>query len=171
MNQPNICGDVWVCNSDGYVGQVCLLSMIPEAQSKACLSVCSARIVCVAAVPGARLNSDKPRTDGDRNNLHSFSQKKIKSSKSTSSFKQKKSVPSESDDDDIGHGAENIIAFDSSDDDDADMGTSFIGLSTHFIDMLFPYMACGCAKHAKILRIYSVNSVLCFLFFKKKQRL
>lgn len=138
MNQPNICGDVWVCNSDGYVGQVCLLSMIPEAQSKACLSVCSARIVCVAAVPGARLNSDKPRTDGDRNNLHSFSQKKIKSSKSTSSFKQKKSVPSESDDDDIGHGAENIIAFDSSDDDDADMGTSFIGGSSAFGGRMSP---------------------------------
>ena len=25
-------GDIWVCNSDGYVGHFCLVSMVPEAQ-------------------------------------------------------------------------------------------------------------------------------------------
>ncbi|XP_022099543.1 rho guanine nucleotide exchange factor 17-like isoform X3 [Acanthaster planci] len=46
--------DVWVCNSDGYVGQVCLLSLTPEPTVAFCISVCSARILCIAPVPGAQ---------------------------------------------------------------------------------------------------------------------
>ena len=129
-------GDVWVCNSDGYVGQVCLLTMIPEATVKNSLTVCSTRIVCVSAVPGAKLTNSK----AEKNNLNNTakrmdsnaslsSKKSAKSSKSSlsSSKHSKKSIPSESDDDDIAHGAESIIAFDSSDDEDAMMGTNFIG--------------------------------------------
>ncbi|CAM9604887.1 unnamed protein product [Lampetra planeri] len=44
--------EVWVCNSDGYVGQVCLLSVRPDPMVEACIAVCSARILCIAPVPG-----------------------------------------------------------------------------------------------------------------------
>lgn len=44
--------DVWVCNSDGYVGQVCILSLQPEPTVTSCNGVCNARILCVASVPG-----------------------------------------------------------------------------------------------------------------------
>lgn len=44
--------DVWVCNSDGYVGQVCVLSLSPEPpQVTSCNGVCNARILCVAGIP------------------------------------------------------------------------------------------------------------------------
>lgn len=43
--------DVWVCNSDGYVGQVCVLSLSPEPTVTSCNGVCNARILCIAAVP------------------------------------------------------------------------------------------------------------------------
>ncbi|XP_045481375.1 rho guanine nucleotide exchange factor 17 isoform X3 [Harmonia axyridis] len=42
---------VWVCNSDGYVGQVCILSFQPEPTVLSCNSVCNARILCIASVP------------------------------------------------------------------------------------------------------------------------
>lgn len=46
--------DVWVCNSDGYVGQVCVLSLSPEPpQVTSCNGICNARILCVAGVPVA----------------------------------------------------------------------------------------------------------------------
>ena len=41
--------------------------------------------------------------------------------------KHKKSVPSESEEDDQPVGPENIIPFDSSDEEDGDMGNSYIG--------------------------------------------
>ncbi|KAI5726828.1 hypothetical protein M8J76_009159 [Diaphorina citri] len=43
--------DVWVCNSDGYVGQVCVLSLYPEPSVVSCNGVCNARILCVACIP------------------------------------------------------------------------------------------------------------------------
>ncbi|XP_030237172.1 rho guanine nucleotide exchange factor 17 [Gadus morhua] len=46
--------EVWVCNSDGYVGQVCLLNIKDEPTVEACIAVCSARIICIAAVPGLK---------------------------------------------------------------------------------------------------------------------
>lgn len=54
MSGPNgsSCHDVWVCNSDGYVGQVCVLSLDPEPTVTSCNGVCNARILCIAAVPG-----------------------------------------------------------------------------------------------------------------------
>ncbi|RWS17899.1 rho guanine nucleotide exchange factor 17-like protein, partial [Dinothrombium tinctorium] len=45
--------DVWICNSDGYVGQVCVLSMQPDPNVTSCNGVCNARILCVTAIPGA----------------------------------------------------------------------------------------------------------------------
>ena len=174
--QERTFGDVWVCNSDGYVGQVCLVSMIPEAQPKACLSVCSARIVCISAVPGTRLvNSKQGSTNNNNNNsnrklqsIHeaiSNSNKKIKSSKhSPSNLKHKKSFPSESDDDDIGHGAESIIAFDSSDDDDGDIGGHFMGM---FSWILFCYSFSVLVFY---LFIFSDADVLCYFPFSTEIR-
>lgn len=51
---PNQFGfkDVWICNSDGYVGQVCVLSMQPDPNVTSCNGVCNARILCVTAIPG-----------------------------------------------------------------------------------------------------------------------
>lgn len=50
--------DVWVCNSDGYVGQVCVLSLVPEPTVTSCNGVCNARILCVASVPAFLNDSD-----------------------------------------------------------------------------------------------------------------
>ena len=47
--------DVWVCNSDGYVGQVCVLSLRPEPTVICCNGVCNARILSIVSVP-----SDNP---------------------------------------------------------------------------------------------------------------
>ncbi|XP_006870335.1 PREDICTED: rho guanine nucleotide exchange factor 17 [Chrysochloris asiatica] len=59
---PEPAPEVWVCNSDGYVGQVCLLSLRAEPDVEACIAVCSARILCIEAVPGLqhRCNRDQP---------------------------------------------------------------------------------------------------------------
>ena len=50
-------GDIWVCNSDGYVGHFCLVSMVPEAQ------VCNAVYFYLFAVSFAysqgNIKSDK----------------------------------------------------------------------------------------------------------------
>uniref|UniRef100_A0A7M4FKD3 Rho guanine nucleotide exchange factor 17 n=1 Tax=Crocodylus porosus TaxID=8502 RepID=A0A7M4FKD3_CROPO len=51
---PESAFEVWVCNSDGYVGQVCLLSIKKEPTVEACIAVCSARILCIASVPGLK---------------------------------------------------------------------------------------------------------------------
>ncbi|XP_071951470.1 rho guanine nucleotide exchange factor 17-like [Antedon mediterranea] len=51
--------DVWVCNSDGYVGQVCLLSMTPDPNVVSCISVCSTRILCVMSVPAGPDHSNR----------------------------------------------------------------------------------------------------------------
>lgn len=46
--------DVWVCNSDGYVGQVCILTLNPEPAVTSCNGVCNARILSVTSVPVSR---------------------------------------------------------------------------------------------------------------------
>ena len=50
--QPDLNYEVWVCNSDGCVGQICFLSMTPEPSVSTINTVCSARIKCIAQVPG-----------------------------------------------------------------------------------------------------------------------
>ncbi|XP_067128079.1 rho guanine nucleotide exchange factor 17-like [Centruroides vittatus] len=52
LNQYNM-RDVWVCNSDGYVGQVCVLSLQPDPTVTSCNGVCNARILCLASIPAA----------------------------------------------------------------------------------------------------------------------
>ncbi|XP_060537321.1 rho guanine nucleotide exchange factor 17-like isoform X2 [Cylas formicarius] len=51
--------DVWVCNSDGYVGQVCVLTLNekPEPTVTSCNGVCNTRILCIASVPGPGLGN------------------------------------------------------------------------------------------------------------------
>ncbi|XP_016063968.1 PREDICTED: rho guanine nucleotide exchange factor 17 [Miniopterus natalensis] len=58
---PEPSPEVWVCNSDGYVGQVCLLSLHAEPDVEACIAVCSARILCIGAVPGLQPRSQRER--------------------------------------------------------------------------------------------------------------
>uniref|UniRef100_A0A670Z8F7 Rho guanine nucleotide exchange factor 17 n=1 Tax=Pseudonaja textilis TaxID=8673 RepID=A0A670Z8F7_PSETE len=55
--------EVWVCNSDGYVGQVCLLSIRKEPIVEACIAVCSARILCIASVPGRGIEVASPASE------------------------------------------------------------------------------------------------------------
>ncbi|XP_071861961.1 rho guanine nucleotide exchange factor 17 isoform X7 [Bombus fervidus] len=58
--------DVWVCNSDGYVGQVCVLSLTPEPpQVTSCNGVCNARILCVAGIPACTQSSSSDDSDSD----------------------------------------------------------------------------------------------------------
>ncbi|XP_012501222.1 PREDICTED: rho guanine nucleotide exchange factor 17 [Propithecus coquereli] len=58
---PEPSPEVWVCNSDGYVGQVCLLSLRAEPDVEACIAVCSARILCIGAVPGLQPRCHRER--------------------------------------------------------------------------------------------------------------
>uniref|UniRef100_A0A8D9BUD0 Rho guanine nucleotide exchange factor 17 n=1 Tax=Cacopsylla melanoneura TaxID=428564 RepID=A0A8D9BUD0_9HEMI len=55
--------DVWVCNSDGYVGQVCVLSLHPEPSVVSCNGVCNARILCVACIPPLDHRNNAPNED------------------------------------------------------------------------------------------------------------
>ncbi|XP_007448136.1 PREDICTED: rho guanine nucleotide exchange factor 17 [Lipotes vexillifer] len=64
---PEPTPEVWVCNSDGYVGQVCLLSLRAEPDVEACIAVCSARILCIGAVPGLQRRCHRERTASLRN--------------------------------------------------------------------------------------------------------
>ncbi|KAJ8678665.1 hypothetical protein QAD02_014452, partial [Eretmocerus hayati] len=60
--------DVWVCNSDGYVGQVCVLSLRPEPpQVTSCNGVCNARILSVAGIPACSPASSSDDSDSDEN--------------------------------------------------------------------------------------------------------
>lgn len=65
--------DVWVCNSDGYVGQVCVLSLLsPEPTVTSCNGVCNARILCLASVPAfnRKLLSDSIATSSPSRKSH-----------------------------------------------------------------------------------------------------
>ncbi|XP_059489276.1 rho guanine nucleotide exchange factor 17 isoform X2 [Neocloeon triangulifer] len=43
--------DMWICNSDGYVGQVCVLHLADEPKVLSTNEVCESRILCMAAAP------------------------------------------------------------------------------------------------------------------------
>eukprot|EP00794_Sanderia_malayensis_P007578 gene7578-8417_t len=137
-------GDVWVCNSDGYVGQVCLVSMVPEAQSRPCVTVCSARIQCISPVPGSKLiSTNRPKTIDSRKmaGIHEGATRSKKSKSKNPAhllMKSKKSLPSESDEDEATDRRQEIIAFDSPDEEDGDMGSTFIGGSVVFGGRMSP---------------------------------
>ncbi|XP_022061774.2 rho guanine nucleotide exchange factor 17 isoform X1 [Acanthochromis polyacanthus] len=104
--------EVWVCNSDGYVGQVCLLNIKDEPTVEACIAVCSARIICIAAVPGlkGRERGSEPAiapTSGTQG--HHQQQLHISISHSTLELTEQPTGP----------GAE-LVPFDSDDTDDED---------------------------------------------------
>ncbi|CAI9732281.1 rho guanine nucleotide exchange factor 17-like [Octopus vulgaris] len=78
--------EVWVCNSDGYVGHMCLLSLQPEPIVTLNTPVpgCNARILCICAVPaysGGRRSSMKNRrnrnADSSSNNMTSIDRPRI----------------------------------------------------------------------------------------------
>ncbi|KAF7404045.1 hypothetical protein HZH68_006839 [Vespula germanica] len=51
--------DVWICNSDGYVGQVCVLSLnLDPPQVTSCNGVCNAKILCIAGIPACTPGSN-----------------------------------------------------------------------------------------------------------------
>ncbi|XP_047449304.1 LOW QUALITY PROTEIN: rho guanine nucleotide exchange factor 17-like [Mugil cephalus] len=104
--------EVWVCNSDGYVGQVCLLNIKDEPTVEACIAVCSARIICIAAVPGlkGRERGSEPAvaiTSGAAG--HGQQQLHISISQTTLELTEQPTGP----------GAE-LVPFDSDDTDDED---------------------------------------------------
>lgn len=45
--------DIWVCNSDGFLGQVYLLTLTPQPKIVSCHGVCESRILCIASIPGS----------------------------------------------------------------------------------------------------------------------
>ncbi|GIY29151.1 rho guanine nucleotide exchange factor 17 [Caerostris extrusa] len=49
--------DVWICSSDGYVGQVSVLTFQNEPVIASSVDICKARILCIAAVPGVSSGS------------------------------------------------------------------------------------------------------------------
>jgi hypothetical protein len=64
--------DVWVCNSDGYVGQVCILSLQPEPTVTSCNGVCNARILCIASVPGVSYRGNNNREEAEEHKTIQF---------------------------------------------------------------------------------------------------
>lgn len=86
--------DVWVCNSDGYVGQVCILSLNqPEPTVTSCNGVCNAKILCIASVPGySESNYNSSIIDEQTRSSFSISTNSMVSSKVSSN----KTTPSES---------------------------------------------------------------------------
>ncbi|KAL1493208.1 hypothetical protein ABEB36_011305 [Hypothenemus hampei] len=46
--------DVWLCNSDGHVGQICILNLNEKCEPTltSCNGICSSRILCITSVPG-----------------------------------------------------------------------------------------------------------------------
>nr|XP_020475604.1 rho guanine nucleotide exchange factor 17 isoform X2 [Monopterus albus] len=104
--------EVWVCNSDGYVGQVCLLNIKDEPTVEACIAVCSARIICIAAVPGLKgreRGSEPALTPTSAAPGHTQQQLHISISHSSLEPKEQPT----------GSGAE-LVPFDSDDTDDED---------------------------------------------------
>ncbi|XP_016139889.1 rho guanine nucleotide exchange factor 17 [Sinocyclocheilus grahami] len=106
--------EVWVCNSDGYVGQVCLLNIRDEPTVEACIAVCSARIICIAAVPGLknreRVGHSTPSAPSESNPAASAQpQLHICISGSSLELSKPPAVP-----------AAELVPFDSDDTDDED---------------------------------------------------
>ncbi|XP_020564037.1 rho guanine nucleotide exchange factor 17 isoform X2 [Oryzias latipes] len=103
--------EVWVCNSDGYVGQVCLLNIKDEPTVEACIAVCSARIICIAAVPGlkGRDRGSEPTPSSTAAGHSQQQQLHISISRSTLELAEQPTGP----------GAE-LVPFDSDDTDDED---------------------------------------------------
>ncbi|XP_014901490.1 rho guanine nucleotide exchange factor 17 [Poecilia latipinna] len=102
--------EVWVCNSDGYVGQVCLLNIKDEPTVEACIAVCSARIICIAAVPGLK-GRDRVSEPAPTSGPPTHPQQQLDISISPSTLE-----PTEQP---TGPGAE-LVPFDSDDSDDED---------------------------------------------------
>uniref|UniRef100_A0A665UG04 Rho guanine nucleotide exchange factor 17 n=1 Tax=Echeneis naucrates TaxID=173247 RepID=A0A665UG04_ECHNA len=101
--------EVWVCNSDGYVGQVCLLNIKDEPTVEACIAVCSARIICIAAVPGLKGRSVDTCLKSERWFDFLWEQLHISISHSSLELTERPTGP----------GAE-LVPFDSDDTDDED---------------------------------------------------
>ncbi|XP_068156307.1 LOW QUALITY PROTEIN: uncharacterized protein [Drosophila tropicalis] len=82
--------DVWVCNSDGYVGQVCIMSLHPEPNVTSCNGVCNARILCVASVPAYSAGASNRRSGsaGDQSGAAHDDAKDTKGSKHGHSYTQ-----------------------------------------------------------------------------------
>lgn len=119
--------DVWICNSDGYVGQVCVvhsqvLSGSPEPTLTSCNGVCNARILCLAAVPAYNRKLNESTASFSSNASSSPSRK----SQGSSNLKKKPSNVSTKSNDSSGCGTnssgnerdESVTSNDSSDDSD-----------------------------------------------------
>ncbi|KAM4742996.1 LOW QUALITY PROTEIN: rho guanine nucleotide exchange factor 17 [Anableps anableps] len=102
--------EVWVCNSDGYVGQVCLLNIKDEPTVEACIAVCSARIICIAAVPGLK-GRDRVSEPAPTSGPPSHPQQQLNISISPSALELTEQP--------TGPGAD-LVPFDSDDSDDED---------------------------------------------------
>jgi hypothetical protein len=50
-NDPN---DVWICSSDGQVGQICILNTSPELVVSSCNTISNSKIMCMQCVPPYR---------------------------------------------------------------------------------------------------------------------
>ncbi|XP_017090454.2 rho guanine nucleotide exchange factor 17 isoform X2 [Drosophila bipectinata] len=71
--------DVWVCNSDGYVGQVCIMSLHPEPNVTSCNGVCNARILCVASVPAYSSAASSRNSSGEQHDKQEEKEKRKES--------------------------------------------------------------------------------------------
>ncbi|XP_065577659.1 rho guanine nucleotide exchange factor 17-like isoform X2 [Artemia franciscana] len=65
--------EVWLCNSDSYVGQICLLSLDPEPNVASCQTVCNSKITSILSVPGAHLSLSKDSDESAESMRHTSS--------------------------------------------------------------------------------------------------
>lgn len=60
-SDPN---DVWICSTDGQMGQICIINTVPELSVSSYNTVCNSRITCIQCVPPYRLKrfDSNPKT-------------------------------------------------------------------------------------------------------------
>lgn len=129
LDRGNHCGsgDVWVCNSDGYVGQVCILRMGSQIQPCGSITVCMSRILCISPVPGTKfIGMEALQSESEtKSDTQSISLSSEKSGKTNTN--RQVSHSGFASDEDVA-GPQNIMAFDSSSEDEEGLGAdSFLG--------------------------------------------
>ncbi|XP_063914840.1 rho guanine nucleotide exchange factor 17-like isoform X2 [Zophobas morio] len=150
--------DVWVCNSDGYVGQVCILSLQPEPTVTSCNGVCNARILCIASVPGVSYKGNNNREETEEH-------KTIQFDSGSSSDED-----DESDNEEIDESQKILDTSDvsSSEIDDIDSQQSTIWLGTED-GCIHVYNASDNIRIKKNkIRLQLGSSVLCIIYFDNR---
>lgn len=118
--------DVWICSTDGQMGQVCIINTIPELAVSSCNTVCNSRITCMKCVPpyrAKRSNGHLRRSkDRGQKEIEIAAESKIERSEAISnainSNRKRQLIQQLSDPLSVNFEGESLLDYDSSDEDD-----------------------------------------------------